>query len=80
MRWKGGGSRPRLKLYNPEDDKEEPVGVAATSTAVAAVNEHLEAKLDAVLEKIAKTGKESLTPKEQEILRQASEMYKRRRT
>ena len=36
--------------------------------------------LDAVLEKIAKTGKDSLTEQEQEILKQAAEMYKRRRS
>ncbi len=78
--WKNTRSRTRLKLFNPDPDKEEPVAVSANSAPAVAMDEHLEAKLDAVLEKIAKTGKESLTPKEQEILRQAAEMYKRRRT
>jgi membrane associated rhomboid family serine protease len=80
MWWKHTRSRVRLKLFNPEADREEPVAVSATSTPTLSVDEHLEAKLDAVLEKIAKKGKESLTPKEQEILQQAAEMYKRRRT
>jgi hypothetical protein len=78
--WKHARSRPRLKLFDPDLDGEEPVAVSANSVPAAAMDEHLEAKLDAVLEKIAKTGKESLTPKEQEILQQAAEMYKRRRT
>lgn len=79
MWWQHVRTRPRLKLYDPAPPKEEPVAVSATSTAVA-MDEHLEAKLDAVLEKIAKTGKDSLTQQEQAILQQAAEMYKRRRS
>lgn len=78
--WKNSRARVRLKLFNPDTNQEEPVAVSANSAPATAVDEHLEAKLDAVLEKIAKTGKESLTPKEQEILQQAAEMYKKRRT
>jgi membrane associated rhomboid family serine protease len=78
--WKTRHPRVRLKLFEPDVNKEEPVAVSATSTPAAAVDEHLEAKLDAVLEKIAKSGKDSLTQKEQEILQQAAQMYKRRRT
>lgn len=80
--WPGFRSKPRLKIFNPdgEEVEEEPVAVSATSASAAAVDEHLEAKLDTVLEKIAKTGKDSLTPEEQAILQQASQMYKRRRT
>ena len=77
--WKGTRTRARLKIYQPEVEKEQPVAVAA-GAALAGMDEHLEAKLDAVLEKIAKKGKESLTTQEQEILKQAAEMYKRRRT
>ena len=80
MWWKNSRSRVRLKLFNPEPDREEPVTVAANSVPQLVVDEYLEAKLDAVLEKIAKSGKESLTKQEQEILRQAAEMYKRRRS
>ncbi|MBM3992666.1 MAG: rhomboid family intramembrane serine protease [Planctomycetes bacterium] len=79
--WHGFRGRARLKIYNPDaEDEEEAVAVTATSASAAAVDEHLEAKLDTVLEKIAKSGKESLTPEEQEVLKQAAEMYKRRRT
>jgi hypothetical protein len=35
--------------------------------------------LDAVLEKVSKYGKESLSPEEREILVRASELYKKRR-
>jgi membrane associated rhomboid family serine protease len=74
-------ARPRLKLFSPElDDPKEPVAVSANSAPSAVVDEHLEAKLDAVLEKIAKLGKESLTPQEQDVLKMAAEMYKKRRT
>jgi hypothetical protein len=44
------------------------------------IDEQLEAKLDAVLEKVARTGKESLSEPERQILLRASEIYKRRRT
>jgi hypothetical protein len=43
------------------------------------VDEHLEAKLDQVLEKVQKYGKESLSEAEREILLKASEVYKKRR-
>lgn len=45
----------------------------------AALDEHLEAKLDQVLEKIARTGKDSLTADEQALLLHAGEVFKRRR-
>lgn len=75
--------RPRLRLYRPEDAdaREEPVPVAATPPGESGpVDEHLEAKLDAVLEKLARAGKDSLTDSERQILMRASEIYKRRRT
>ncbi|MSQ97062.1 MAG: rhomboid family intramembrane serine protease [Gemmataceae bacterium] len=80
MWWKAPRARARLKVFRPDPEDEEPVAVSAISTSSASVDEHLEAKLDAVLEKIAKTGKESLTQQEEAILKQAAEMYKRRRT
>jgi membrane associated rhomboid family serine protease len=46
----------------------------------ADVDEHLEAKVDAVLDKVAKYGQDSLTDSERQILVQASEHYRRRRT
>ena len=78
--WKHSRSKVRLKLFNPDPDREEPVAVSANAAPQLATDEYLEAKLDAVLEKIARSGKESLTKQEQEILRQAAEMYKRRRS
>jgi len=85
MWWRNRRPRTRLKLFQPDPEREEPVAVSASansssSSAPAQVDEHLEAKLDAVLAKIAKLGKESLTQQEQEILQQAAQMYKRRRT
>ena len=44
------------------------------------MDEQLEAKLDAVLEKVARFGQDSLTESERQILQRASDMYKRRRT
>jgi hypothetical protein len=40
----------------------------------------MEAKVDAVLEKVARFGKDSLTDGERQLLLRASEVYKRRRT
>ncbi len=85
MWWRNRRANTRLKLFQPDPEREEPVAVSASansssSSAPAQVDEHLEAKLDAVLAKIAKSGKESLTQQEQEILQQAAQMYKRRRT
>jgi hypothetical protein len=77
-------ARPRLRLFRPEDaevSSDEPVPVAAASSGDAPpVDEHLEAKLDAVLEKLARSGKDSLTDGERQILLRASEIYKRRRS
>ena len=78
--------QPRLRVTR---DVPEPEPAAATSSVGAAgvkaasgtslVDEHLEAKLDEVLEKVTKFGKESLTDGEREILLRASEIYKKRR-
>jgi membrane associated rhomboid family serine protease len=74
--------RRQLRLYHPEMEsprEREPVPVAAPP-AGHAVDEHFEAKLDAVLEKIARVGKDKLTADEQEVLVRASELYKKRRS
>jgi Rhomboid family len=78
--------RPKVRV---KQEKPEPEPAAAVTTAGAAaagsvssgsgVDEHLEAKLDEVLQKVAKFGKESLTETEREILLKASEIYKKRR-
>ena len=54
-----------------------PVQTAPRSSE--APDEQLEAKLDAVLEKVSKHGQGSLTPEEREILFRASELFKKRR-
>ena len=68
--------RPRLHVYR--DEPRQPVPVAAPPSGD--VDEQLEAKLDAVLEKVARTGKDSLTDNEKQILMRASEIYKKRRS
>jgi len=50
----------------------------AVSAPVA--DEHLEAKMDAILEKISRVGKENLTESERAFLLRASEIFRRRRT
>jgi membrane associated rhomboid family serine protease len=76
-------SRPTLRLLpvEPEVDSTEPVGAAVESQPrpKEAVDEHLEAKLDRVLEKVSQFGQDSLTSDEREILVKASELYKKRR-
>lgn len=70
-------SRPRLRVYR-EDESATPVA-AASASPKAEVDEHLEAQVDAVLEKVSRHGQSSLTDSEREILFRASEVYKKRR-
>lgn len=73
-------ARPRLRVYRDEEDKpRQPVSVSAPAPARADVDEQLEAKLDAVLEKVARQGQASLTEGELAILQRASEVYRKRR-
>jgi membrane associated rhomboid family serine protease len=69
-------SRPRLRVYREEPSRPAVAGAPSGN----ANNEHLEAQLDAVLEKVARYGRSSLTESENNILQRASEIYKRRRT
>jgi hypothetical protein len=82
-----GRQRTRLKLVPAPDDADEehadsepvePVIVRTTKRSEA-VDEQLEAKLDRVLDKVSRSGRDSLTADEQSILLRASEVYKRRR-
>jgi membrane associated rhomboid family serine protease len=74
--------RPPLRVA-PEADDDEPVAAAApaprSSKPARTVDEQLEAKLDHVLEKVSRFGRDSLTAEERDILLRASEIYKRRR-
>jgi membrane associated rhomboid family serine protease len=89
--WSGVSGRlarrrqPRLSVYRGEQEP-QPVGAeprparnTSEATGDRPVDEHLEAKLDAVLEKVSRFGKESLSSEEHQILLRASEIYKRRR-
>jgi len=76
--WKVQRSRPRLRVYRGEEDAREPVAVAAPPQID--LDEHLEAKVDAVLEKVARYGQASLTDAEKQVLLRASEIYKKRRS
>jgi membrane associated rhomboid family serine protease len=68
-------TRPRLRIYREEPRRPAPV----TSPPSPEPEDQLEAKLDAVLEKVARYGQSSLTESERQILLRASEVYKRRR-
>jgi len=75
--WQRQRSRPRLRVYHEERPSPPPV-VAAPP--VPDVDEQLEAKVDAVLEKVARYGQNSLTDGERQILVRASEVYRKKRT
>jgi membrane associated rhomboid family serine protease len=70
-------ARPPLRVYR-EEEPSTPVSVAANTAP--SEDEQLEAKMDAILEKISRTGKESLTEGERQVLLRASEVFKRRRS
>jgi len=81
--WRKRRQQPRLRVFRgePEPEAITPVPVSATPPMPRAeIDEHLEAKLDAVLEKVARVGKENLTDSERDILQRASELYRRRRS
>jgi membrane associated rhomboid family serine protease len=67
--------RPKLRVYSGEPER-EPVRAAVPRMPP---DSQLEAELDAVLEKVARQGKSSLTEREQEVLMRASEIYRNRR-
>jgi membrane associated rhomboid family serine protease len=68
--------RPRLKVYRGEPERGQRV---VQPVPAAEPEEHLEAELDAVLEKVARLGRSSLTEREQSVLNKASEYYRQRR-
>jgi len=79
--WKKRRAQPRLRVYRGEDAP-TPVSVAAAAppASPALEDEHLEAKMDAVLEKISREGKDNLTDSEKAILLKASEILRKRRS
>lgn len=73
--WRARRGRPQLRVYR----EEEPVVAAAPRPAPTDADEHLEAKVDAVLEKVARHGRQSLSEAEHQLLLRAGELYKKRR-
>ncbi|MCS7016963.1 MAG: rhomboid family intramembrane serine protease [Gemmatales bacterium] len=59
----------RLQSQRPRPDRRPPLPV----------DEHLEAQADAILDKLARQGRDALSPEEWDILHRASEAYRRRR-
>jgi membrane associated rhomboid family serine protease len=76
--WRAQQRRPKLRVLRPEDDLPDAVAVGAQPALPP--DEQLEAKVDAVLAKVARSGQASLTESERQILLRASEVYKRRRS
>ncbi|HEV3261393.1 MAG TPA: rhomboid family intramembrane serine protease [Gemmataceae bacterium] len=74
--WQRQRSRPRLRVYHEEQASPPPVMAPPGPD----VDEQLEAKVDAVLEKVARYGQSSLTENERQILVRASEVYRKKRT
>lgn len=74
MSMRPGKFKPRLRVYT-----EEPDGPPTPPSPAPERPELLEEQLDAVLAKVAKFGKDSLTERERQILQRASEVYKQRR-
>jgi membrane associated rhomboid family serine protease len=65
-------AKPKLRLYDPEPEPPRP------TSARRLADEHLEAQVDAILEKIARVGMAGLTDSEREILQKASDEIRRR--
>jgi len=83
--WQQRRNQPRLRVYREDEDdadkRPQAVTVAAPAAAPSALDdEQLEAKMDAVLEKISRVGKDNLTESEREVLMRASERLKKRRS
>ena len=74
---------PRLRVVpadpEPAYQPREPAAAESQARPAGPPDEHFEARVDRVLEKVAQHGQESLTAEERELLFQASERYKKRR-
>lgn len=78
-KWRRGLNQPRLRVYHGEEEQPAPVPASPAPLVKQEDEELLEAKMDAVLEKISRVGKENLTESEKDVLLRASEIYRRRR-
>lgn len=70
--------RPADPVADDEDDLEPAPAPLPARPRAGKPDEYLEAKLEAVLEKISKSGKASLTPEENAVLLKASEVYRQK--
>jgi membrane associated rhomboid family serine protease len=77
--WKRKVTGPRLRVYR-EEQVAAPAPLHGGTAVGPEIDEHMEASLDRVLEKVARSGYDSLTASEQQLLMRASEVYKRRRS
>lgn len=77
--WQRPRKRPELRIYREEAPQPAMSVTAAASGSSPESDEHLEAKVDALLEKVGRSGQASLTASEREFLQKASEVYKKRR-
>lgn len=76
-KWNAPKRRPSPAAVESVHHPEERTQPAVSAPAA---DEHLEAKMDAILEKISRVGKDNLTESEREFLLRASEIFRRRRT
>ncbi len=77
--WSKCRSQPRLRVYRGEEEQPAPVPASPAQLSRQEDEEQLEAKVDAVLEKLTRLGKDNLTESDKELLLRASEIFRRRR-
>jgi membrane associated rhomboid family serine protease len=77
--WKRQRAKAKLRIFRAEEEPQTPVLAAQPSASARDVDEQLEARMDAVLQKVSDHGMASLSEQEREILQQASERMKRKR-
>jgi signal transduction histidine kinase len=69
--WRRRQSQPRLRLYREDEEPVTPV-TAGVAAGPGEDEQRIRAQTDAILEKISRHGKESLTESERELLLRAS--------
>ncbi|HEY7328156.1 MAG TPA: rhomboid family intramembrane serine protease [Gemmataceae bacterium] len=77
---RGSERRPSPATRSHAEHSDEELGGKEHAVSAPVADEHLEAKMDAILEKISRVGKENLSESEREFLLRASEIFRRRRT
>ncbi len=75
--WRRRLTQPRLRVYREEEPA--PVARVPPPSLSRPDEDQLEAKVDAVLEKLSRVGKENLTDSEREVLLRASEVFRKRK-